>query len=81
MAAQFPKGGDISTTRAWLDNEGFIGKFNGWKADAILGLPEKLIRSRFDNNPEDQDRADMLLGFLNFARQTTSQSGKLFHYL
>ena len=38
--SDFPKGGDIQATRAWLDKEGFTGKFLNWKADAILGLEE-----------------------------------------
>ena len=41
--SDYPKGGDIASTRAWLDKEGFIGIFNNWEADAILGLPEKKI--------------------------------------
>jgi len=34
----FPKGGDVSATRAWLDKKGFGGLlFIDWEADAILG--------------------------------------------
>ena len=76
----FPRGGDIATTRAWLDRKGFDRKFNGWEANAILGLTETQIRSKCDNNLEDQDKADMLLGYLNFVRLLPSQTGKLFHY-
>ncbi len=34
----YPKGGDVEATRAWLDKKGFVGVFTGWEADAILGL-------------------------------------------
>jgi hypothetical protein len=67
--SDFPKGGDISSTRAWLDNEGFIGFFVGWKADAILGLSEKKIMDRVPG-----ERGEMLCGFLNTARQTTGKT-------
>ncbi len=36
--SDYPKGGDIPTTRAWLDRKGFNGVLVGWGADAILGL-------------------------------------------
>jgi hypothetical protein len=67
--SDFPKGGDISSTRAWLDNKGFIGFFVGWKADAILGLSEKKIMDRVPG-----ERGEMLWGFLNTARQTTGKT-------
>jgi hypothetical protein len=36
--SDFPTGGDMKVTRAWLDENGFHDIFVGWKADAILGL-------------------------------------------
>ena len=64
--SDYPKGGDIASTRAWLDKKGFIGIFNNWEADAILGLPEEKIMVKVPG-----ERGEMLWGFLNTARQTT----------
>jgi len=36
--SDYPKGGDVGATREWLDKEGFIGYFTGWKADALLAV-------------------------------------------
>ncbi len=66
IMSDFPKGGDISSTRAWLDNEGFIGFFDGWKADAILGLDKTDIQTSVPG-----ENGLKLWGFLNTARQTT----------
>jgi hypothetical protein len=66
--SDFPKGGDIPTTRAWLDSKGFEGKFVGWEADAILGLDESKMPKYV---PEEENR-DRLCGFLNTARQNSS---------
>ncbi len=64
--SDFPKGGDIQDTRAWLDKEGFVDVFKGsWKADAILGLDKSDILSFVPG--EDGLK---LWGFLNTARQT-----------
>ncbi len=41
--SDFPKGGDIETTRAWLDKEGFCETLIGWKADAIIGLKDEYV--------------------------------------
>ncbi len=72
--SDFPKGGDIQATRAWLDKEGFLGKFVGWKADAILGKDEGYVKSKFD--VDDQERAEILCGLLNTARKYSVQAGK-----
>ena len=61
--SDFPKGGDVNTTRAWLNKKGFEGFFIGWEADAILGLEKEEIR---DNGGGDWLK---LWGFLNTARQ------------
>ena len=63
----FPKGGDIETTRAWLDKEGFFQVLKGWKADAIIGLEEEKLLRLVPG--EDGWR---LWGFLNTARLTLS---------
>lgn len=60
--------------RAWLDKEGFVDVFKGWKADAILGKSDEFVRSRFPKALEGQDQAEMLCGLLNTARQSTSAS-------
>jgi hypothetical protein len=64
--SDFPKGGDVATTRAWLDRKGYQNYFIGWEADALLGIEPEFINSRFD----DKDKAAMLRGFLNTAKQS-----------
>ena len=71
--SDYPKGGDIEATRAWLDKEGFAGKFTGWEADALLGLEEHRIIQLVENEVEGL----RLWGFLNTARKTPApQPGK-----
>ena len=70
--SNFPKGGNVQTTRAWLDEEGNQDVFTDWKADAILGKNDDFVESRFPETPEGQERAEMLCGLLNTARQSTS---------
>ena len=69
--SDFPSGGDVQATRAWLDKEGFVDVFKEWKADAILGKSDEFVRSRFPKALEGQDQAEMLCGLLNTARQST----------
>ena len=73
--SDFPKGGDVASTRAWLDKEGFTGIFNNWKADAILGLKDENIMTKVPG-----DTGEMLCGFLNTARQTTGKKHHLFFF-
>ena len=61
--SDFPKGGDIDTTRVWLNKEGFNEFFDGWKADAILGLDKTDIISIVPG-----ERGLKLWGFMNTAR-------------
>ena len=75
--SDYPRGGDIQATRDWLDSKGFTGKFTGWKADALLGKDDNYIKSKFDDTAEAQEKAEILCGLLNTARQTpASQQGK-----
>jgi len=67
--SDFPKAGDVISTRAWLDKKGFSGLFNGWEADALLGKGDEFIKSRFPLDGDSQDKAEMLCGLLNTARQ------------
>lgn len=77
MMSDFPHGGDIEATRAWLDKEGYVGLFNGWEADTLLGTFEEDVRSKFESSPEDQERADSLWGLLDTARRSSQwQAGK-----
>ena len=69
--SDFPKGGDVQATRAWLDLKGFQGVFENWKADAILGLEETHILNAFPAG--SGDKGLKLWGFLNTARQTTGE--------
>ena len=73
IMSDFPKGGDISSTRTWLDKKGFTGFFDGWEADAILGLDKTDIQTSVPG-----ENGLKLWGFLNTARQTT---GKTRHHL
>ena len=61
--SDFPKGGDVKSTRVWLDKKGFVELFIGWEADAILGLEERHVQA---NGGRDWLK---LWGFLNTARQ------------
>jgi hypothetical protein len=71
--SDFPKGGDVGVTRAWLEKEGFSDVFIGniWKAadDALLGKVDEFIKSKFPSTEEGQERAEVLCGLLNTARQ------------
>jgi hypothetical protein len=62
--SDFPRGGDIEATRAWLDKEGFQGLFVGWEADALLGSDKEDILALGGEN------GLMLWGLLNTARIT-----------
>ena len=73
--SDFPRGGDVPATRAWLDKEGFTGIFVGWKTDALLGKSDEFVKSKF--SATDNDRAEMLCGLLNTARQS---AGKFTHF-
>jgi hypothetical protein len=65
----FPRGGDLQATRIWLDKNGFLDVFEGWQADALLGKYDEYVKSKF---PEASvERAEMLTGLLNTARQST----------
>lgn len=66
--SDFPKGGDIEATRAWLDGKGFRGLFINWEADAIFGKSDEYIKSKFPGTPEGQDQAERLCGLLATAR-------------
>ena len=71
--SDFPKGGDIQATRAWLDLKGFEGVFEKWEADALLGKSDEFIRRKFSSSEAGQERAEMLCGFLATARQSTGK--------
>lgn len=45
--SDFPFGGNIAATRKWLDQKGYQNKFDNWEADALLGLKEGDIFSKF----------------------------------
>ncbi len=66
--SDYPKGGDIASTRAWLDKEGFVGFFDGWEADSILGLEKTDILASVPG-----EHGLKLFGFLNTARQTAGK--------
>ena len=41
--SDFPKGGDVESTSAWLTKKGFAGLFVDWEADALLGADKDYI--------------------------------------
>ncbi len=59
----FPQDGDEAQTRAWLDQEGFQGIFDGWKANAILGQSKEYILNKVPG-----ERGYILWGLLETAR-------------
>ena len=63
--SDFPKGGDVEATRAWLDKEGFVDFFEDWKADALLGLERTDILTSVP-----VERGLKLWGLLATARST-----------
>jgi hypothetical protein len=67
--SDFPRGGDVQAIRAWLDKEGFVDVFEGWKADTLLGKSDEYVKSKFSE--ASVERAEMLSGLLNTARQST----------
>ena len=64
--SDFPRGGDVEATTAWLDKKGFQGLFVGWEADAILGADKAYILKK-----AGKDAGEMFWGLLNTARATT----------
>ena len=67
--SDFPKGGDIEATRAWLDKKGLSGMFDGWEADALLGLERADIVTAAHG-----ENGLKLWGFLNTAKQSTGNN-------
>ena len=63
--SDFPRGGDIEATRAWLDKEGFQGLFVGWEADALFGADKAYILKK-----AGEDAGEMFWGLLHTARIT-----------
>jgi len=66
--SDFPIGGNIESTRAWLDKEGFKGLFIGWKAEPLLYAKEEYILEI-----AGRDEGNRLLGYLNKARRITGK--------
>lgn len=64
------RGLGIEETRAWLDENGFVGKFSGWKSDALLGADKDYVLSKFP----DRDEGERLWGMLNTARTSLSSN-------
>lgn len=67
MMSSFPRDG-VNALRAWLDEQGYNNKFEGWTADALLGASEEIIMKKF-KLPEEEEEFDMLCGFLETARR------------
>lgn len=72
--SDFPIGGDVHTTRAWLDSKGFVGILDGWEADSLLGLLEPNVREILPGM-----EGLKLWGYINRARhlQDNRQQGNL----
>ncbi len=69
--SDFPKHGDVSTTRVWLDSKGFNGLFNTWEADALLGTEKDDLIAMVPG-----ENGLKLWGLLNTARLSRENSGK-----
>ena len=62
--SDFPFRGNIEQTKEWLESKNFVNVFNGWEADAILGLDKGDIISLVPG-----ENGLRLWGFLNTARK------------
>lgn len=64
--SDFPHGGGVAQTRAWLDKKDFQGFFEGWEADCILALE----RSDFEEvlSMKNNIKVIQLWSFLSIAR-------------
>ena len=66
--SDFPKGGDVKDTRAWLDKYNFVEVFvEDWTADAILGLEQSQLLSMVPG-----ERGMRLCGLLKTAKETST---------
>ncbi len=83
--SDFPKGGDIAATRAWLDNEGFHNVFFGWKANTLLLQDLDLILQEFKDvmgdSGESRQKARRLFGILKETRQSPPETTGKYEFL
>ena len=56
--SDFPKGGNVDSTRVWLDKKGFAGLFIEWEAE-VSGSDDS------DEEEEDEDETGDCDGFIN----------------
>ena len=67
--SNFPKGGDIAATRAWLDSRGFNGLLVDFDAEMLLGADKSDIIDEIG-----VEKCRRLWGLLNIARQPPPQT-------
>lgn len=70
----------MNDLRIWLDNEGFDGKFVGWKPDALIGAKETAIAKKFQL-PEEEERLDILLGLLETAKSERGRGTRISFFI
>jgi hypothetical protein len=63
--SDFPIGGNVQATRAWLDRKGFLDVFLDWEADSLIGSEKTDILDICTTKGQDGLK---LWGYLNTAR-------------
>ena len=71
--SDFPNGGDIASSRVWLDSQRFERLFVGWNADALLGADKAYILKH-----AGEDEGERLWGLLQTARRIAGKLSALF---
>ena len=74
--SDFPNGGDVASSRVWLDSQRFEGLFVGWNADALLGADKAYILKH-----AGEDEGERLWGLLQTARRIAGKLSVLFTLL
>jgi hypothetical protein len=62
--SDFPRGGDVQATKAWLDQEGLVDAFEDMKADDLLRKSDEFVNSKFSEADERADTVRQLTGNL-----------------
>ncbi len=65
----FPRGGDIQASRGWTKRASQKSLLVG----RLMRFDDAFIKSKFGDAPEEQNKAEMLCGLLNTARESPQQ--------
>jgi hypothetical protein len=74
--SDFPNGGDVASSRVWLDSQRCERLFVGWNADALLGADKAYILKH-----AGEDEGERLWGLLQTARRIAGKLSVLFTLL